>query len=77
MQGRERLVKWWSRGWVRWTTVVAVWLVVYGAAAVVWRTLTSKTWLDALAFAGIVAVSNVVAQWAASRARRKAAARGD
>lgn len=77
MQGREWLAKWWSRRWLRWTAVVAVWLVAYGVAAVVWRALTGKTWLDALVFTGIVAVVNVVAQWVASRAKRKAAARSD
>jgi len=62
---------------VRWTAVVAVWLIVYGAAAVAWRALTGKTWLDTLVFAGLVVVGNVVAQWVAIRAKRKAAARGD
>ncbi|MER6807526.1 MULTISPECIES: hypothetical protein [Streptomyces] len=65
----------WSRRWVRWTAVVVVWLVVYGTAAVVWRALTGKTWLDALVFAGLAVVVNAVAQWVASRARRKATAR--
>ncbi|AKZ53052.1 hypothetical protein SAM23877_7666 [Streptomyces ambofaciens ATCC 23877] len=71
MQTRERSVEWWSRRWVRWAIVVAV----YGAAAVVWRTVTGRTWLDALAFAVLVAVVNVVVQWVANRAKRKAAAR--
>ncbi|GGW96659.1 hypothetical protein GCM10010297_18180 [Streptomyces malachitofuscus] len=62
---------------MRWTAVVMVWLAAYGAAAVVWRALTGKTWLDALVFAVLVTVVNVVAQWVASRTRRKAAARGD
>ncbi|MFD7703137.1 hypothetical protein [Streptomyces caelestis] len=56
---------------------MTVWLAAYGAAAVVWRVLTGRTWLDAFVFAGIVAVVNVVTQWVASRAKRKAAARGD
>ncbi|WP_159041943.1 hypothetical protein [Streptomyces ambofaciens] len=50
-------------------------MAVYGAAAVVWRTVTGRTWLDALAFAVLVAVVNVVVQWVANRAKRKAAAR--
>jgi membrane protein implicated in regulation of membrane protease activity len=61
---------------MRWTVVVVVWLVAYGAAAVAWRAMTGKTWLDALVFAIVVAVVNVVAQWVAGRAKRKAAARG-
>ncbi|WP_153182563.1 hypothetical protein [Streptomyces sp. E2N166] len=75
MQTREWLAEWRSRRWVRWTAAVAVWLAAYGTAAVVWRTVTGRTWLDALAFAVLVAVVNVVAQWVANRAKRKAAAR--
>jgi membrane protein implicated in regulation of membrane protease activity len=60
---------------VRWTAVVVVWLVAYGAAAVVWRALEGKTWLDALFFVALVAAVNVVAQWVASRVKRKVAAR--
>jgi hypothetical protein len=56
---------------------VAVWLVVHGAAAAVWRVWRDKPWLDALVFAGILAVGNAVGQWLASRARRKATGRGD
>ncbi|WP_411092128.1 hypothetical protein [Streptomyces sp. 049-1] len=44
-------------------------------ATVVWRAITGKTWLDALVFAGLVAVVNMVAQWVTSRPKRKAAAR--
>lgn len=62
---------WWSRRRVRWAVVVAI----YVAAAVVWRSVTGKTWLDALAFVVLVTVVNVVAQWTASRTKRKAAAR--
>ncbi|WP_327721897.1 hypothetical protein OG381_45730 [Streptomyces sp. NBC_00490] len=54
---------------------MAVWLVAYGAAAVVWRALEGKTWLDALFFVGLVVVVNVVVQWVASRVKRKVAAR--
>ncbi|MBF8175957.1 hypothetical protein KVH22_37315 [Streptomyces olivaceus] len=54
---------------------MTVWLITYGVAAVVWRAVTDKTWLDALAFAGLVAVVNMVAQWVASRAKKKAAVR--
>jgi hypothetical protein len=50
-------------------------VAVYGAAAVVWRAVTGKTWLEALVFVVLVAVVNMVAQWVASRARRKAVAR--
>lgn len=53
---------------MRWAVVVAV----YGAAGVVWRTVTGRAWLDALAFVVLVAVVNVVAQWVASCAKRKA-----
>lgn len=77
MRRREWWAEWRSRRWVRWTAVVMVWLAAYGAAAVVWRALTGKTWLDALVFAVLVTVVNVVAQWVASRTRRKAAACGD
>lgn len=75
MRGRDWLAGWWSRRWVRWTAAVTVWLITYGVAAVVWRAVTGKTWLDALAFAGLVAVVNMVAQWVASRAKKKAAVR--
>ncbi|GAA2610177.1 MULTISPECIES: hypothetical protein [Streptomyces] len=50
-------------------------VAVYVAAAVVWRAVTGRRWLDALVFAGLVGVVNVVTQWVASGARRKAAAR--
>lgn len=71
MRGRDWLAGWWSRRWVRWAVVVAV----YGAAGVVWRTVTGKTWLDALVFLVLVTVVNVVAQWTTSWSRRKATVR--
>ncbi|MFF1542164.1 hypothetical protein [Streptomyces sp. NPDC058291] len=51
--------------------VVAVWLAVYGVGAVVWRALMDKTWPEALAFAGMLAIGNAVGQWVARRVRRR------
>lgn len=75
MQSQNWLIEWRSRRWARWTVVVVVWLVAYGAAAVAWRAITGKTWLDAFGFAVLVAVVSVVTQWVAGQAKRKAAAR--
>lgn len=72
MQSQGWLAQLRSRRRVRWVVAVTVWLATYGVAAVVWRVLTDKSWLDAFAFAGTVAVVNVVAQWVAIRAKRKA-----
>ncbi|MFE5599576.1 hypothetical protein ACFQ8O_10345 [Streptomyces coelicoflavus] len=71
MQTWELLLERWYQRWTRWVAVVAV----YATATVVWRAVTDRTWLDALVFAGLVGVIDVLTQWVAIRARRKAAAR--
>ncbi|WP_409056807.1 hypothetical protein [Streptomyces sp. SYP-A7185] len=62
---------WWARRWVRWTVVIAVWVIVYGACAVVWRLLLDKSWADAVVFAVVLAVCNALAQWWIWRTRQK------
>ncbi|MEV0529156.1 hypothetical protein AB0I66_37625 [Streptomyces sp. NPDC050439] len=67
--------EWWAWRWVRWTVVITVWVVVYGAAAMFWHFVLDHSWADAIVFAVVLAVCNAVAQWWVWRTTRQKTSR--